>query len=454
MLKKVKKEVRKLMHGATRNSKIAISLLGLSLVKPLSLITGILLVPLLLDHLGTVKYGIWLLVNSIIGWAVVFDFGFSNGLRNKLGEALADNDLDEAKSLVSTTFVMIFCIACAIYAAFLLVFPFLDWTILLNAPQSLEQEIKIFVLLTFSFFILRLITGIIITVLVTDQRPTFAEFINTSAAILSLFCIYILSFYAGGSLIFVGLISSSLGALVPLVASIILFKYSYKNLSPSFKHIKLNFVSKIGSQGLQFFAIQVCAIVIFSTDNLIISQIFGPTEVVPYHISHKLFGYIGIVFGILLTPFWAAYNEAYHKNDVHWLLKTLKKMLILWGIIAVVSILLLSVSDIVYVIWIGNNVKIPLLMSFCMCLFVLFHTLNTIFVTFIFSTGKLRIQTYAALIAAIFNLPMSYFFSTSLQLGTSGVIVATVVCIAPNLILAPVQTYKLIHKSAQGIWAR
>ena len=47
-----------------------------------------------------------------------FDFGLGNGLRNKLGEAIANNDTLLAKTLVSTTVFMLLLISLFIYIIF------------------------------------------------------------------------------------------------------------------------------------------------------------------------------------------------------------------------------------------------------------------------------------------------------------------------------------------------
>ena len=41
--------------------------------------------------------------------------------------------------------------------------------------------------------------------------------------------------------------------------------------------------------GLDFFIIQIASIILFSTDNFIITQLFGPEQVTPYNIALKYF---------------------------------------------------------------------------------------------------------------------------------------------------------------------
>ena len=67
-------------------------------------------------------------------------------------------------------------------------------------------------------------------------------------------------------------------------------------------------------------------IIIFSTDNIIISKLLGPSEVASYDIVLKLFQVI-ITFTIIVQdPFWALYADAFAKKDFNWIKKTIKTM--------------------------------------------------------------------------------------------------------------------------------
>ena len=113
---------------------------------------GLVLIPMTLGYLGPVKYGVWLTLGSIVGWAGFFDLGLSNGLRNKLGEALAKDDIQLAKSLVSTTLIMLSGIGGFIYLIFWLINPLLNWLEILTAPASMAVELHLVVIIVFSFF--------------------------------------------------------------------------------------------------------------------------------------------------------------------------------------------------------------------------------------------------------------------------------------------------------------
>lgn len=82
-----------------RSSKIKKNVIGTLIVKGISIPTQLLLVPLTISYISSELYGIWLTLTSIIGWIGFFDIGFGNGLRNKLTEALANNDILNSATL-------------------------------------------------------------------------------------------------------------------------------------------------------------------------------------------------------------------------------------------------------------------------------------------------------------------------------------------------------------------
>ena len=69
------------------------------------------------------------------------------------------------------------------------------------------------------------------------------------------------------------------------------------------------------------------------------------------------------------------------------------------------------------------------------------------------SAGKLRIQLWYASASILTNLPLAYFLSKMLGLGSAGV-VASVVSLGWGTVLEPLQARKLITGTTSGIWNR
>ena len=87
-----------------------------------------------------------------------------------------------------------------------------------------------------------------------------------------------------------------------------------------------------------------------------------------------------------------------------------------------------------------------------MACYAILFTFNNIVAFFSNGIGKIKIQLYGGIIAAILNVPLSYYFSKTLELGTSGVLLATIICLLFVDILLFIQYRKIVTKKAVGIW--
>jgi len=74
--------------------------LGSALVSVAAQIISFFIIPLFIDGLGTELYGIWVISNVIIGYANVFDFGFSDGLQKYVAEARVNKDDKQLSQVV------------------------------------------------------------------------------------------------------------------------------------------------------------------------------------------------------------------------------------------------------------------------------------------------------------------------------------------------------------------
>jgi hypothetical protein len=72
---------------------------------------------------------------------------------------------------------------------------------------------------------------------------------------------------------------------------------------------------------------------------------------------------------------------------------------------------------------------------------------------FINASNKINIQMYLYVFGAIINIPLSIFFVKLLG-STTGVILSTLICFFPLLVIMPIQSYVIIknlEKESQNI---
>jgi O-antigen/teichoic acid export membrane protein len=438
--------------GHERSIKVKINILASFLFKSINIAIYLLLVPLTLNYLDPIKYGIWLTLSSIVVWFEFFDIGLGNGLRNKFAEALTKNDKTLARIYVSTTYFILSIIVFFIYLLFLFMRPFLNWPKLLNAPPEMSMELDRLVFFILTFFCIQFVFKLIGTILIADQKIGVSSIFNVISNLLSLIIIYILTKTTSSSLIYIGIAMGLTPAIVLFVANIFFFSYDYRDYIPAIKFVKLKHARNLAGLGFKFFFIQISSILIFSSSNIIIAQIFGPAEVTSYNIVFKYFSVMTMAFSIILMPFWSAFTEAYHKQDIFWIKTNIKKLVKIWFIISIGISIMVIISKFVYRIWIGDAVHISFLLTLFMGLFSIINSWNSIFVSFLNGVGKIKLQVYFGVFVALMNIPASIFFAKYLNLGNAGVLLATCISLLPCTILWPMQYWKIINNQATGIW--
>lgn len=412
------------------------------------------LVPVTIDYLGKVEYGIWLTLASILSWLINLDFGIGNGLRNKLSEALALKDIKLARVYISTSYAVF---ALGIFIA-LLIFLFinglLNWANILKAPQEYVELLNTLVLWVIILFLVQFLLKLLTSIINADQRPAIKGLLSLIVNTITLIAIFVLSKLTVKSFLVFALISSSVPVVVFIFASLILFSGHYKQISPSFRFVNFKYSASLVKLGMQFFVIQISSLIVFTTDNMIIAQLYGPEQVVIYNVAYKYFLMGALVFNVVLAPFWSAFTEAYVKKEFDWIKNSIKKLIIIWALISFVAIGMILISDLVYEIWVGPEIEVPFILSLFTGLFVILTNWNSIFTYFINGVGKVRFQLYYSIFIAILNIPLSVFLAENAGMGITGVIVSTNICLVFASFWAPMQYLKIINNKAKGIWNR
>jgi len=445
---------RALFEGSPRSVQTKQNIVWLFLLRGVSVAISLFLVPLTLAYLSPTRYGIWMTLSSILSWVMWLDVGLGNGLRNRFAEALAHGDRALARSYVSTTYLFVGLIGLALFLVFVLVQPLLSWSGILNAPGEMEHELTILAYIVVLFFCVRLVVGLIGTILTADQQPALSSLLEVLINAVSLVAVLVLTAAVPGSLFWLGVCLAGAMVLVPLIGNIWLFRGRYREFAPSLRHVRVDHARGLIHLGVQFFVLQLGGLVIFTSANIIITQLFGPEQVTQYNIAYKYFGVPAMAFGMLLMPFWSAYTDAFARGDIAWIRMTLRrlKQMFVWLTLGVAIMLLCA--DQAYAIWIGHAVSIPFSLSAAMALYVLIVAWSSIFAYFINGTGKIRLQLLVAVGGSLVMIPLALLIAGEGGLRTAGVVLAICLVLLPGAILWPIQTRKLLSGRATGIWSQ
>lgn len=374
-----------------------------------SIFVGLLLVPLTLNYVTPAEYGIWLTISSIVSWLSFFDIGLGNGLRNKLSEANAKKQYGDAKKYISTTYAAISVIAFFLLLIFYLIYKKINWQNILNIEDINNETLQLLFLMVVGSFCVQLIVRIINSILTALHHSALSGFITFLGQVGVLIGIFILKYFAEPNLFYLFIVLTIIPILVLLIATVLMFRKKLQYLKPEFKFIRIKHLKRIFNIGGAFFIVQIGALVLFQTDNFIISNVLGPEAVTEFNIAFKLFSLTTMVTFIILTPYWSAYSDAWARQDFDWMRKNILIIRKIWILLSLITVILYFAAPFLYNIWIGDTIKISSKVSFAMMIYSIVISFQASHNYIINGLGKIKLQMYLMLISAALNIPLAFY---------------------------------------------
>lgn len=405
-------------------SSLARHSLASGIMKPISMLLSYISVPILLNYLGIEKYGAWMVILSVLSWMAYFDIGIGNGLRNKLTESLAQGDTEKSRELISSAYKMIALIAAAVTAVITAVTLLLDWKSVLSLKEAypdLKPAIVVSVLCVALNFVLSLCKNVLFAM----QMASAASLLDICCQLINCAGILIAAAFSSGSLLLVSIIYGGSSVLVLTLFSALLYT-RHTELLPSLRYADNTVGREITTLGLKFFVIQISALVLFTTDSLIISNLYGAENVTPYSIVNKVFTAVIGFHAAFLTPMWSAVTKANSENDcvkVRRIIRSCMMLIIPFAVFALlIAVLFIPITD----LWLGQRLDysggiIWLGLLYC----VVYLWCNTVG---LFSNGLniLKGPMIVAVVQAMLNIPLSLFFAKSCGMKSSGIMLGTI----------------------------
>lgn len=451
MLSYVKSKSRSFFkEGHERSLKVRKNVIISFIIKGASIPVSLILVPMTIDYINPVQYGIWLTVSSLIGWLNFFDVGMGNGLKNKLAHSLALDEHTEIKKYVSTTYAVLSIIALAFFIIFYFISFLIDWNSVLNIPSTVAFNIRPVILIVLLCFCVQFVVQTINTLLTATHQPSKSSIITFIGQLAILIIIFVLIKTVPGNLVILVTVLAGVPIIVMFVSSIHLFKTDLKGMVPTFKNVDFRYARSLLNTGGLFFIIQIGALILFQTDNIIITRILGPESVTTFNVSYKLFSIVIMIFSIILTPYWSAFTDAYAKQDFSWIKLNIKKMRQLWILLSILTVFLLLISKLLFRLWIGDSVLIPVTLSIMMALYVIAYMWQTLHVYLLNGVGKVRLQLILVIASSMINIPLAVFLGH--RFGLAGIISANTILFTIMGIVFSIQCEKIINQTAVKIW--
>jgi O-antigen/teichoic acid export membrane protein len=291
-----------------------------------------------------------------------------------------------------------------------------------SSPLQL-QHASLCVAIAAGFFLLSLPLTLMNKVLAGYQQVHIANYFAMINSLLSLAAIL-------GTIFLHGTIVSLMAAycvallLGTLALNVWVFLWQRPWLLPHPRFVNHKTIRTLFSQGFLFFIIQFTGLVVFGSDNLVITHYLGPAEVTPYSFAWRLTSYSAMVQVIMLPSLWPAFAEAFHKGDLGWIRATYNSVTNRSLVVVGSTALLFGLTGRALISLWGGAAAVPahsIVWTMAAFNVVMAATTNQAFL--LNAAGRLRIEAIVAVLAAASNLTLSVYLVQ--RIGAEGVILAT-----------------------------
>lgn len=403
------------------------------------------MMPLMLKQLGAESLGAWLVLLSVFQWVTFFDLGVSAGARNEIARAVANNDVIHAQRAVTTGWFYTVLITLVLVILTILILGFTP------IPSWLKTNAFVGVNVNIALWVVAI--GSCVSFILSYIQVVFAAYQQASA--ISMFSLLVNGGFLG--LLYAsqpsgenGLTVMSLLYLIALLTAnlwlILRFFVLHPEILPRVASIDHRLRSNIMGFGIRLFIIQLAAMVIFTTDRLMVSTFVGPADVVVYDAGFKVFSTITMVHTLVMSTLWSSFTHAYEQKDWIWIKTSLRNLVWLMLPLSAVCIVIAGISPWIIEHWLGKSQVGPSAMYAWFAVIIILSSWSNIFAYFLNGIGNANYQLYSAVIAAVINIPLAYFFSARMDLGISGVLIAAVLSLTLFSLVGPWQVWIIIKE--------
>lgn len=411
----------------------------------IGILLGFFTIPITLKYLGDERFGVWQTILSIISWATLANFGISNGLRNTVSKLLGENNNEKLRDNISSAYFFVGKISIIILIVLISTISLMNTDKLFKGSKINTFEIKAAFIIIAINFCINFVLGICSSIAYGIHKSYYITIQQTGISFVTLVAVYIINFISKASIVNMALVYSIVNTIGNIIMTIFIGRLN-ANLKLNIKYCKKNVDNSMYKLGMQFFFVQVAALILASTDNFLVSALIGAEDVTYYSIVNKLFITVNTVYMILIIPLWNSTADANTKGDYRWIKKTIVRLLLILIPVIFLMLVIILGFDLITKIWIGRVLHIERNIIWLMAIYVLLLCFNSIFTNIQNGLGKINIQIVAMISGAVINIPLAFLFVKKFGMGMSGVVLSNIMSQIILLILCPLDVIFTIKK--------
>lgn len=402
--------------------------------KFVSMFVAIFSVPLLLNLLGTQKYGIWVTLTSLVAFISLLDLGVGNSIRNSVASMDETNRESVRSEFIGFSrllaYVGLIATVCFIYFI-----PNLDITV----ENSFAAEILYLPIL----ILLPLMLGASV---LQGARATGLQAVLQASGSWAFFAFI-------GLLVWINYIPSIqtlafAWSFFYLASIVLIFGLALKKLDlPFSKLFRLSIVTiprgRLGI-GIEFLVLQMSALMLYSIGNILIMEYLGPSEVARYDIVNKIFQ-VGLgLYSVVIGVMWPEITRAHAEQNEKSLRRIFRNLAVIAGFFSTAAITGAFLAPMIINYWTQNKIQVNSNEALAIAGLVTVQSIAYVGAVFMNAFEQIRLQIMLAVISIILMVPLSTYFM-GLGIGIASVPIAAMLLTALPMIVCNIAALRLIR---------
>ena len=272
----------------SRRHKLKINLLASWGKHAVGLLIGLFLMPFVLHTLGDNKYGMWVFINSIVGYSGLLYLGFGETISRYVATCHARKEygrLNQVVNVVLAVYVCMGAVALVVAGMFAWFAPCLHtWTI------ASVSEIRLVILILGLNVAIGMVGSVFGGVLMGIQRFDIEGGIAIGSGLLRLI-LTVCFLRSEWGLLTLALIFLAMNIAEVLAEGVFAFA-KVQTLSLRFRHLRWSTFRECFSFSTFAFINSIASKLIYATDAIIIGFVYGAKAIVPFYIALRLCQFI------------------------------------------------------------------------------------------------------------------------------------------------------------------
>ena len=392
-------------HGASlspRTKRLLSTAAASYLARFGAVVTLLLTIPLARSTMTPDRFGLWMMLGSLLGFFAFADLGTGNGVLKRFSDAIHRDNHGEAGR------VMLAGYACAVGSGLLLCIAWGLWIALAADPLIFAGTVaagdRVEAQRGFTAFVLLFAVNLPLQL---AQKFQLARQDGHWVGLTQLAC-------SMASLIALPLALSNQASLPQLLLCTLGLQAAIQGLSSvvwlahrgwiqQLTTVKFDFntVASLYKTGMLFFVLQLSAGFAFQSDAFVITQLLGPAAYGDFAAIQRVFLSMSTLVGAALLGLWPAFGEAISRGDLAWARKTYLRSL--WtGLLVMGSLCLLVTLSMPLIArhWLGMHTPPTLWLPVVLSVWTVLDTLGQITGSLLNGAGILRAQVLFAIVMA------------------------------------------------------